>query len=108
MTLIQGINVQTDRYIRLQLILTKAVTQAEEEHRELFRLYVERETDKAVRYLRDHILNAKQALVDAIGRTFRPRRLPKIMNTQCPNRSSKFESRWQPFRSASTTLDCCA
>ena len=65
---IQVINVQTDRYIRLQMFLTDAVTQAETEHRELFRLYAARDAEAAVPYLRAHILNAKQKLLVAISR----------------------------------------
>jgi DNA-binding GntR family transcriptional regulator len=66
MAVIHGVNVQTDRYIRLQMILTDAVAQAQEQHRELFRLYAEGSSE-TVRYLRDHILNAKQDLIAAIS-----------------------------------------
>ncbi len=69
MAVIQGVNIQTDRYIRLQMVLTDAVEQAEEEHRELFRIYVAGEAEIAVRYLRQHILNAKQALITAISKS---------------------------------------
>jgi DNA-binding GntR family transcriptional regulator len=69
LAVIQGVNVQTDRYIRLQMVLTDAVEQAEQEHRELFRLYAEGAADRAVRYLREHILNAKQALIVAISKS---------------------------------------
>ncbi|MDQ3558879.1 MAG: GntR family transcriptional regulator [Pseudomonadota bacterium] len=69
MTVIQGVNVQTDRYIRLQMVLTDAVAQAEKEHRELFRLYAEGDADKATPYLRGHILNAKQDLIVAISKS---------------------------------------
>ncbi len=65
---IQFINVQTDRYIRLQLFLTHALEQAEVEHRELFRLYAARDAAAAVPYLRAHILAAKEKLLVAISR----------------------------------------
>ena len=69
MATIQFINVQTDRYIRLQMFLTDALEQAELEHRELFRLYAERNAEAAVPYLRAHILNAKEKLLVAISRS---------------------------------------
>ena len=69
MATIQFINVQTDRYIRLQMFLTDALEQAELEHRELFRLYAERDAERAVPYLRAHILNAKEKLLVAISRS---------------------------------------
>jgi DNA-binding GntR family transcriptional regulator len=67
LAVIQGINIQTDRYIRLQMVLTDAVSQAEQEHRELFRLYAERQVDRTIASMRDHILNAKEKLTAAIA-----------------------------------------
>ena len=66
--LIQGINVQTDRYIRLQLQLAGAgaVSNAEKEHREILRLCEAREAREAVTYLRKHILNAGKNLIVAL------------------------------------------
>ena len=66
--LIQGINVQTDRYIRLQLPLAGAgaVSNAEKEHREILRLCEAREAREAVAYLRKHILNAGKNLIVAL------------------------------------------
>jgi len=69
MATIQLINVQTDRYIRLQMFLTDALEQAELEHRELFRLYADSNAEAAVPYLRAHILNAKEKLLVAISRS---------------------------------------
>lgn len=66
MAVIQGINVQTDRYIRLQLLLTDAFADAEQEHREILRLCVERNVAEAIPYLRQHILNAGRNLVAAM------------------------------------------
>ena len=76
MATIQFINVQTDRYIRLQTFLTDALEQAELEHRELFRLYAARNAEQAVPYLRDHILNVKQKLLAAISRSRSGRQQP--------------------------------
>jgi DNA-binding GntR family transcriptional regulator len=66
MAVMQTINVQTDRYIRLQLLLTDAFADAEQDHQELLRLCAESDIDTAVPYLRDHILKAGSALVAAI------------------------------------------
>ncbi|MGI4764054.1 MAG: GntR family transcriptional regulator [Janthinobacterium lividum] len=65
---IQGINVQTDRYIRLQLQLSGpgAIADAEKEHREILRLCEAREPTEAVAYLRAHILNAGRHLLVAL------------------------------------------
>ena len=69
LAVIQGINIQTDRYIRLQMVLTDAVAQAELEHRELFRLYSEGRIDQTIDAMRDHILNAKTKLTAAIAKS---------------------------------------
>jgi DNA-binding GntR family transcriptional regulator len=58
LAIIQGINVQTDRYVRVQMLLSGAVANAEQEHRELLALCVGRDRKRAVPYLRRHILNA--------------------------------------------------
>ncbi len=66
LTVIQGINVQTDRYIRLQLLLTGAIADAEKEHRELLRLCALRNVERATAYLRQHIQGAGRNLLVAI------------------------------------------
>lgn len=67
LALIEGVNVQTDRYIRLQLSLTHAVADAENEHRELLRLCEARDL-AAIPFLKGHILNAGKNLMKALGR----------------------------------------
>lgn len=67
LAVVQGINIQTDRYIRLQLLLTGAVADAEQEHREILRLCEARDVKGAVRYLRGHILRAGRNLLVAIA-----------------------------------------
>lgn len=65
LALIRSINVQTDRYIRLQLLLTGHFQDAERDHREILRLC--RARDPAVLdFLRDHILRAGRDLVQAL------------------------------------------
>ena len=66
LAILEGINLQTDRYIRLQLLLTGAISDAEDEHREILRLCTVRDTERAVPYLRTHILNAGRDLVGAL------------------------------------------
>jgi DNA-binding GntR family transcriptional regulator len=57
LSIIEGINIQTDRFIRVQLLMSGAIANAELEHRELLRLCEERDI-RAVEYLRLHIQNA--------------------------------------------------
>jgi DNA-binding GntR family transcriptional regulator len=66
LAIIQGINVQTDRYIRLHLLLTHRLDQAEEDHREILRLCAARNVKGAVAYLRTHVLNTGRDLVAAL------------------------------------------
>jgi DNA-binding GntR family transcriptional regulator len=66
LAMLHGINLQTERYIRLHLVLTDGLDAAEREHREILRLYALRATDDAVAYLRTHILDAGRALVVAL------------------------------------------
>lgn len=71
LSMLQGINLQTDRYIRLHLLLTRAIAQAEKEHRELLRLCAAREVERAVVFLREHILGTRGALLAAIEKNRR-------------------------------------
>jgi DNA-binding GntR family transcriptional regulator len=66
LALVQSVNIQTDRYIRLQLSLTGALQDAEEEHRKLLQFCEERNTVAAVDYLRKHIKAAGSHLVTAM------------------------------------------
>ncbi|MCW2498316.1 GntR family transcriptional regulator, partial [Jatrophihabitans sp.] len=61
--ILQGINLQTERYIRLHLVVTHGLETAQNEHRELLRLCALRLSDEAVAYLREHILVTAKALV---------------------------------------------
>lgn len=67
LALIQSVNIQTDRYIRLQLLMTGAIAGAEADHRELLRLCRAREPKPAVAFLRKHIREAGTNLVRAIS-----------------------------------------
>ncbi|NWC77106.1 MULTISPECIES: GntR family transcriptional regulator [unclassified Pseudomonas] len=63
LAIVQGINIQTDRYIRLQLLLTAGKKEAEVDHRELLKLCEQGDTKKAVQFLRKHIQRAGTDLV---------------------------------------------
>jgi DNA-binding GntR family transcriptional regulator len=64
LSIIEGINIQTDRFTRVQLVVSGAIETAEKEHRELLRLCAARDP-KAVDYLRRHILNARNSPASA-------------------------------------------
>ena len=64
--MIRSINLQTDRYIRLHLILTHATLEAEKEHRKILQLVTLRDAERAVPYLKNHILHTGRALLSAL------------------------------------------
>lgn len=66
LNILQGINLQIERYVRLHMLLTQGAEDAVREHRELLRLCAARATDKAVAYLRKHILGTGTNLVTAL------------------------------------------
>jgi DNA-binding GntR family transcriptional regulator len=66
LTIVQGINLQTDRYIRLQLLLTRGIEDAEQEHRELLRLCKRGDAQRATAFLGKHIAAAGRSLVVAL------------------------------------------
>ncbi len=66
--IVQSINVQTDRYIRLQLFLNKSSSVgAEAEHRELLALCAAGKTKEAVAYLKAHISKAGRSLLQVLA-----------------------------------------
>jgi len=64
--IIQGINVQTDRYIRLQLFLTEALDEAEHDHKELLQLAIKGDVEGGVEKLREHIRTAGKNLLGVL------------------------------------------
>lgn len=66
LTIVQGVNLQTDRYIRLHLLLTGLIERAEEEHEEILDLCQSGDVDKAVAILHEHIVGTKETLLQAI------------------------------------------
>jgi DNA-binding GntR family transcriptional regulator len=61
-----NINNQTNRYVRLQLLLTGAFERAERDHRELLALSQAGRQEQAVTALRKHILETKGELLQAM------------------------------------------
>lgn len=66
LNILQGINLQIERYVRLHLLLTQGADEAVREHHELLRLCAARATDEAVAHLREHILGTGTNLVTAL------------------------------------------
>lgn len=65
LTLIQGINVQTDRYIRLQLLLTSAFDDAKRDHRRILAMCKNHDPE-VVGFMREHIIQAGHNLLAAL------------------------------------------
>jgi DNA-binding GntR family transcriptional regulator len=66
LSLVHSVNVQTDRYIRLQLVLAGKASDAEEEHRKLLKLCESGNIEATVAYLREHILDAGERLLKSL------------------------------------------
>lgn len=66
LALAQGINVQTDRYIRLHIVLTSAFKEAERDHRQILELCRQRDRS-AVEFMKKHILQTGRKLIAALG-----------------------------------------
>lgn len=62
MQLVENLQRKADRYIRLQLLLTDRIPQAQSEHRELLTLCQEQEIEAATSLLNRHIRDAGQAI----------------------------------------------
>lgn len=64
--IIESLNLKSDRYIRLQLLLTSRIDKAEQEHSELLSLCRQRDKVAACALLKKHILEAGQAIHDLL------------------------------------------
>lgn len=67
MELVARLLSQCDRFVRLQLTLTHGMPQAVKEHRAILAAARARDTVKATRLIRDHILKAGHGLADALA-----------------------------------------
>jgi len=63
LSILQNIHLQTERYVRLHLLMTAGFAEADSEHRELLRRCALRETENAVSLLKGHIQRAARELL---------------------------------------------
>jgi DNA-binding GntR family transcriptional regulator len=76
--ILQNLHRSADRYLRLQLQLTQSTNdRARAEHRRLVDLCEQRDTMEAVRLLREHILAARDDLLDFLARRRSQAETPK-------------------------------
>lgn len=80
MSVIRTLNYQCERYIRLQLYLTRAMERARDEHRKLLTLCRERNAEEAVDLLGRHIRFAGQSLHDFVQERRRQQELAAKQN----------------------------
>lgn len=66
LSIVEGINLQVERYIRLQLLISETFEAAQKEHSTLLDLCRARETKKAVAFLKRHIVDAGCGLVSSL------------------------------------------
>jgi len=66
LAVLQNINLQVERYIRLHLLMTDGIEEAEREHREILKLCALRDGERAEAFLRQHILDTGRSLVAAL------------------------------------------
>jgi DNA-binding GntR family transcriptional regulator len=59
---VNGLNTNCDRYVRLQLFLASGIPKAQQDHRELLDYCRKGDVDNAVELLRSHILHAAAAI----------------------------------------------
>lgn len=67
LAILQGINVQIDRYIRIQLLLTSGFEEAGREHRQILSMCKERD-HQVVEFMRGHIIRAGHNLLEALNK----------------------------------------
>jgi DNA-binding GntR family transcriptional regulator len=68
LAILRGINLRIERYVRLHLLLTDGLANADREHRRLLDLCTLRDAAGASAFLRDHILDTGRALLTALRR----------------------------------------
>lgn len=63
LSIVHGINLQVERYIRLQLLISETFEKAQSEHSKLLNTCREGDTQTAMRLLKQHILEAGESLL---------------------------------------------
>jgi DNA-binding GntR family transcriptional regulator len=71
LSILHGINLQIDRYIRLHLSLTRMTDRAAREHQQLLRFCRRGDVSRGVAHLREHILSTARTLLVAINKSRR-------------------------------------
>lgn len=66
MDIIQNLNSNCDRYIRLHLMQIGVIPRAEHQHQQLLKLCEERDIEGACAVLKEHILGSAQDLIDLV------------------------------------------
>ena len=64
LALIEQLHNKTDRYTRMQILFTRTMERAHEEHSQLLELSRQGKADEAAEFIRFHILSAGHALED--------------------------------------------
>ncbi|MBT8154092.1 GntR family transcriptional regulator [Epibacterium ulvae] len=64
---LQPLNQKSDRYVRMQLSVTKDIARAKDEHRELLALATQKDVEAACALLRKHIHHAKEDILQFIS-----------------------------------------
>jgi DNA-binding GntR family transcriptional regulator len=67
MQLVENLHRKTDRYIRMQLLLSDWIPQAEREHRQLLEHCRQQNTKVALKLLDDHIQDVGRAIADLVS-----------------------------------------
>lgn len=64
---VNGLNTNCDRYVRLELYLASGIPKAQKDHRELLEFCKQGDVENAVELLRAHILHAADAIRDLVA-----------------------------------------
>ena len=64
---VNGLNTNCDRYVRLELYLASGIPKAQSDHRELLEFCKQGDVENAVKLLRAHILHAAEAIRDLVA-----------------------------------------
>lgn len=76
--IVNTLHQQSDRYLRMQLSLTRGETRAQREHRAIAAAARKRDAGKASQLMRDHILSAGRSLVEFLASHRREQGLARL------------------------------
>ncbi|MEP2531635.1 GntR family transcriptional regulator [Shimia sp.] len=72
LSIVHGINLQVERYIRLELLISKTFEKAQREHSALLKACRDRDSETALKLLNQHILEAGESLVQSLEEKSKP------------------------------------